>query len=107
MHHAPSLARVAILLFLLPFLPHAASAAPPLKIFLLAGQSNMEGHVHIRTIEHLAMQEGHVIQVRCRLSQLKDSLVLHNLLRHSGRIWIGYRNDVYLVVVRLFNLWIA
>jgi alpha-galactosidase len=57
MHHAPSLARVAILLFLLPFLPHAASAAPPLKIFLLAGQSNMEGHAHIRTIEHLAMQE--------------------------------------------------
>ena len=32
-----------------------ASAAGPLKVFLLVGQSNMQGHAHVRTIEHLAM----------------------------------------------------
>jgi alpha-galactosidase len=57
MHPASSLARIANLLLLLPIVSQVASAAPPLKIFLLAGQSNMEGHAHVRTIEHLAMQE--------------------------------------------------
>ena len=27
----------------------------PLKVFILAGQSNMQGHAHVRTLEHLAM----------------------------------------------------
>jgi streptogramin lyase len=27
--------------------------AQPLKIFILAGQSNMQGHAHVRTLEHL------------------------------------------------------
>jgi alpha-galactosidase len=30
-----------------------ATAAPPLKVYILAGQSNMQGHAHVRTIEHL------------------------------------------------------
>jgi hypothetical protein len=28
----------------------------PLKVFILAGQSNMQGHAHVRTLEHLSMQ---------------------------------------------------
>jgi alpha-galactosidase len=28
----------------------------PLKVFVLAGQSNMQGHAHVRTLDHLAMQ---------------------------------------------------
>ncbi|MDB4637620.1 MAG: sialate O-acetylesterase [Planctomycetaceae bacterium] len=30
-----------------------ASAAKPLKIYILAGQSNMEGHAHVRVIDYL------------------------------------------------------
>lgn len=29
--------------------------AEPLKIFILAGQSNMQGHAHVKTLEHIAM----------------------------------------------------
>jgi alpha-galactosidase len=29
----------------------------PLKVFILAGQSNMQGHAHVRTLQHLAMHE--------------------------------------------------
>lgn len=32
-----------------------ANAAEALKIYVLAGQSNMQGHAHIRTLEHLGM----------------------------------------------------
>lgn len=30
-------------------------AEKPLKVFILAGQSNMQGHAHVRTFEHLGM----------------------------------------------------
>lgn len=29
--------------------------AKPLQVYILAGQSNMQGHAHVRTIEHIAM----------------------------------------------------
>ena len=29
--------------------------AQPLRVFILAGQSNMQGHAHVRTIEHIGM----------------------------------------------------
>ena len=32
-----------------------ASSAKPLKVFILAGQSNMQGHAHDRTLEHVGM----------------------------------------------------
>ncbi|MEQ8790826.1 MAG: sialate O-acetylesterase [Pirellulaceae bacterium] len=32
-----------------------ASAKGPLKVYILAGQSNMQGHAHISTFDHLAM----------------------------------------------------
>ncbi len=41
----------------LTFCPAPLSADQPLKVFILAGQSNMEGHAHVRTLEHLGMQE--------------------------------------------------
>jgi alpha-galactosidase len=34
-----------------------SAATRPLKVFILAGQSNMEGHAHVRTLEHLGMNE--------------------------------------------------
>ena len=33
----------------------SALLAKPLKVFVLAGQSNMQGHAHVRTLEHLGM----------------------------------------------------
>lgn len=32
-----------------------ASAGDPLKVYVLAGQSNMQGHAHVRTIDHIGM----------------------------------------------------
>lgn len=31
------------------------AAAQPLQVFILAGQSNMQGHAHVRTFEHIGM----------------------------------------------------
>lgn len=42
------------LAFLLLLIP-AVAAAQPLQVFILAGQSNMQGHAHVRTIEHIGM----------------------------------------------------
>lgn len=33
----------------------AAESPSPLKVFILAGQSNMQGHAHVRTLDHLSM----------------------------------------------------
>ncbi|MDA1229710.1 MAG: hypothetical protein O2856_02960 [Planctomycetota bacterium] len=42
---------LAVLLLLIP----GAAIAEPLRVFILAGQSNMQGHAHVRTFEHIAM----------------------------------------------------
>ncbi len=41
-----------LILFLL--IPRATNAQP-LQVFILAGQSNMQGHAHVRTMEHIGM----------------------------------------------------
>ena len=33
----------------------AGASAEPLKVYILAGQSNMQGHAHIRTFDHIGM----------------------------------------------------
>ena len=33
----------------------AAAEQKPLSVFILAGQSNMQGHAHVRTFEHIGM----------------------------------------------------
>ena len=33
----------------------AAAEQKPLSVFILAGQSNMQGHANIRTFEHIGM----------------------------------------------------
>ncbi|PAY21263.1 hypothetical protein CKO51_01405 [Rhodopirellula sp. SM50] len=45
---------IAFLTFCLFFVPHLA-AKQPLKVFILAGQSNMQGHAQLSTFDHLAM----------------------------------------------------
>lgn len=34
---------------------HSADTTKPLKVFILAGQSNMQGHAQVRTFEHIGM----------------------------------------------------
>lgn len=36
-------------------LPGLAADPPPVKVFILAGQSNMQGHAHVRTMDVMAM----------------------------------------------------
>ena len=38
----------------------ATAMAKPLKIFILAGQSNMEGHAHVNTFDHIGMDPATV-----------------------------------------------
>ncbi|MFK7911619.1 MAG: sialate O-acetylesterase [Akkermansiaceae bacterium] len=40
---------------LLGFLPQSASAKNPLKVYILAGQSNMQGHAHIDTMDVIGL----------------------------------------------------
>ncbi|MCR9292801.1 MAG: sialate O-acetylesterase [bacterium] len=47
--------RFSLLLCSLLFFPVSIRAQQPLKVFVLVGQSNMQGHAHVRTLEHLGM----------------------------------------------------
>ena len=42
------------LLLVLLMIP-AVAEAEPLRVFILAGQSNMQGHAQVRTFEHIGM----------------------------------------------------
>ena len=42
------------LIFAILLTMSAYTYAKPLKVYILAGQSNMQGHAHIRTFEHMA-----------------------------------------------------
>lgn len=39
------------------FVPATVQAAEALKVFVLVGQSNMQGHAHVRTLEHLGIAD--------------------------------------------------
>ena len=47
--------RMLLVLFAVNCFSLAALSAEPLQVFILAGQSNMQGHAHVRTFEHIAM----------------------------------------------------
>jgi alpha-galactosidase len=53
-HFMPLVAAVLLSQF---SMPHCTSAAEkkPLQVFILAGQSNMQGHAQVRTFEHIGM----------------------------------------------------
>lgn len=40
------------------FLIHSIANAQPLQVYILAGQSNMQGHADVRTFEHLGLDEA-------------------------------------------------
>jgi hypothetical protein len=61
----------------------AAKNSKPLKVFLLVGQSNMQGHAHIRTFDHIGMDS-------------KTASILQEMQNEDGRtkicenVWISY-----------------
>lgn len=57
--------------------------ARPLKVFVLVGQSNMQGHAHVRTLEHLGMDP----KTAPILNDLTDS---NGKPRVSKDVWITY-----------------
>jgi len=55
----------------------------PLKVFVLAGQSNMQGHAHVRTLEHLAMQS--------ETQRMLDSILSSDgTAKIHKDVWISY-----------------
>ncbi|MBT6803968.1 MAG: hypothetical protein HOA47_03285, partial [Verrucomicrobia bacterium] len=60
-----------------------AKDATPLKVFLLVGQSNMQGHAHIRTFEHIGMDSETV----SLLSEMQDE---QQQPRKCENVWISY-----------------
>lgn len=55
----------------------------PLKVFILAGQSNMEGHAHIRTLQHLAMKPETVAMYEA-IQNADGTSKVHE------QVWISY-----------------
>ena len=62
---------------------HALAAEKkPLKVFILAGQSNMQGHAHVRTIEHIGMDPA-------TKPMLADMLNADGSAKVCERVWIS------------------
>lgn len=57
--------------------------AKPLKVFILAGQSNMEGHAHVRTLQHLAMKPETVPMYEA-IQNVDGTPKVHD------QVWISY-----------------
>ncbi|MCG8651194.1 MAG: sialate O-acetylesterase [Pirellulales bacterium] len=61
----------------------SAKEREPLKVYILAGQSNMQGHAHVRTLEHIGMDP-------------QTATLLDNIQREDGTarvhedVWISY-----------------
>ena len=50
-------------------------------------------------LDHLAVQKGQVIQLRCSLGKLKNCLVRDDLLRHRGCVGVRHGDHVHHIVV--------
>jgi alpha-galactosidase len=55
----------------------------PLKVFLLIGQSNMQGHAHVRTLDHLALNDD----TKPVLAEIVDD---QGKPRKIDDVWISY-----------------
>ena len=77
--------KLLISLFLVPlFLGNSLQAQKkPLKVFLLVGQSNMQGHAHVRTLEHVGMDP----KTAPILKEIQDE---NGKAKVFDQIWISY-----------------
>ncbi len=57
-----------LLAFILLFAQEAAAQSKPLRVFILAGQSNMEGHAEVRTFDYIGkVRQQHLCSRRCAI----------------------------------------
>ena len=61
----------------------AAAEKKPLKVFVLVGQSNMQGHAHVRTFEHIGMDP----KTAPLLSEIQGA---DGQPRVCDQVWISY-----------------
>ena len=61
---------------------HAEAVEKPVKVYILAGQSNMQGHAHVRTLPHIAMDAG----TSALLAKIRDS---NGNARTHDNVWIS------------------
>ena len=75
------------------------TAAEPLKVYILAGQSNMEGHARVETFDYIGDDPKTV-------PMLKEMRGPDGKLRIAERVWISYltgspdRGDVPVLACR-------
>ena len=67
-----------------------------------------QGHKLVRVLDaenlqHVAVQLGHVVDVRGGLGHLHDRLILDDPLAHGGRVGVTDRNHIHMVVVFLLG----
>ena len=76
---------VAVLAFVLAAVaaPAASAGKGPVKVFILAGQSNMEGHARTGTLDYLGEDPNHG-KLLCKVRQPDGSLVTRD------DVWIWY-----------------
>jgi alpha-galactosidase len=72
---------IAAVLGLMPGIASQA-AAKPLKVFILAGQSNMQGHAKVSTFEHIGMDPG----TRPMLAEMQNA---DGTPKICERVWIS------------------
>lgn len=73
-------------LLILPFLFSSAMAAGPLKVFILAGQSNMQGHAKIETFDYIGDDPA-------TAPLLKEMRAANGKPRVCDGAWISYLSD--------------
>jgi len=61
-------------------------SAAPLKVYVLVGQSNMEGHAHVRTFDHIGMDPG-------TAPLLKKMRNADGSPKVCDKVWISYLTD--------------
>jgi len=60
-----------------------SSSSCPLKVFILCGQSNMQGHAQVRTLDHIGMDPK-------TAPILKEMRSEDGALKVSDQVWISY-----------------
>lgn len=68
--------------------PGSASAKTPLKVFILAGQSNMEGHAEIRTFDYIGKDPA-------TAPLLKEMRNPDGTPRECDKVWMSYLTGPY------------
>ena len=68
------------ILYLLALLPYSDSLiAKPLKVFILAGQSNMQGHAHVNTFPYIGMDPKTAPMLKDMTNDIGEPVVIDDV----------------------------